>query len=209
MIRRPRFEVAIMIKTETRTEEVLLVSSFEPFGGETTNASASAMAALPDAIGPYRIEKMTAPVIFGDGAARVAARADDIGARAILCLGQAAGRRALTPEAVAINLRYASIPDNAGRQPKDEAIDENGPAAYFSTMPARAMAEAIRASGVRGELSYSAGAYVCNDMMYSLLRRYADTGVRVGFIHVPASADMDAETAAKGIAAAIGAAFVR
>ena len=104
---------------------------------------------------------------------------------AVLCVGQAGGRRAVTPEKVAINLRYASIPDNAGHQPQDESVVPGGPTAYFSTLPVRAQAAAIQQAGLPGAVSYSAGSYVCNDLMYSLLHHFAGTNTRAGFLHVP------------------------
>ena len=103
----------------------------------------------------------------------------------ILCVGQAGGRAAVTPEMVAINLRYAAIPDNAGLQPQDIPCAEDGPAAYFATVPVREMARAIAQAGLPGSVSYTAGTFVCNDLLYTLLHHYHDTAVRVGFIHVP------------------------
>ena len=84
-----------------------------------------------------------------------------------------------------INLRHGSIPDNAGQQPQDEPIDEGGAAAYFSPLPVRRMAEAMREAGIASQVSYSAGAYVCNDVLYSLLSHFQGTETRVGFIHIP------------------------
>ena len=94
-------------------------------------------------------------------------------------------RLRLTPERIAVNIRDAKIPDNMGNQPRGSFVDEEGPAAYFSTLPVEAMAQAIRDTGLPGAVSNSAGAFVCNDTMYILLHNYAGTDVRVGFIHVP------------------------
>ena len=188
----------------------LLVTSFEPFGGESVNASARVMDALPDTVGEWEICKSVLPVVFGRGAAVAIEYADRYGADAILCLGQAAGRASVTPEMVAINLMHASIPDNDGNCPHDEAVAEDAPAAYFSTLPVRRMADAIAADGVSGTVSYSAGTYVCNDVLYRLLRHYDGSGVKVGFIHVPVTPEqgtpsMDTETAARAVRAAIAA----
>lgn len=103
----------------------------------------------------------------------------------ILCIGQAGGRGAVTPERIAVNIRDAKISDNAGNSPKGEFVDPEGPAAIFATVPVMAMAEAICAAGIPGAVSNSAGAFVCNDTLYLLLRRYGGTSVKVGFVHVP------------------------
>ena len=163
----------------------LLITGFEPFGKETVNPSWEAVRLLPDSIGGWTLDKLLVPTVFGLAAQRVLSRAEETRPDAILSVGQAGGRGAVTPEVVAINLREASIPDNAGQQPVQEPVVPGGPAAYFATLPVRDMAEAIRQAGLPGKLSYSAGAYVCNDLMYSLLQRYDGTAVRTGFIHVP------------------------
>ncbi len=165
----------------------LLITGFEPFGGEMINPSWEAVSRLPSKIGGYVLTKLEIPVIFGEAAARVIKAADEINADAILCVGQAGGRSAITPELVGINLRHASIPDHRGDQPKDEPIIPSGKAAYFSTLPMRRMAEAICALGLPSQVSYSAGAYVCNDVLYTLLARFENSNTRVGFIHVPYS----------------------
>ena len=122
---------------------------------------------------------------LGNAAECVLRAAKEICPDVILCIGQAGGRAAITPELVAINLRYAKIPDNAAFQPKDEPALVGGACAYFSTLPVRKMAEAIEAAGIASQVSYSAGAYVCNDVLYTLLARYENTPTKVGFIHVP------------------------
>ena len=103
----------------------------------------------------------------------------------ILSVGQAGGRRGVTPEVVGINLREARIPDNGGFQPVNVPIVPDGPAAYFATVPVRAMVDAVTAAGLPCALSYSAGAFVCNDVLYTLLHHYHGTAVLAGFIHVP------------------------
>ena len=112
-------------------------------------------------------------------------KAREVSADAVLCIGQAGGRAAVTPEVVGINLREASISDNEGRLCSAEPIAKNESAAYFSTLPVRDMVAAIREKGIPSQLSYSAGAFVCNDTLYSLLREFDGTDVRVGFIHIP------------------------
>ena len=103
----------------------------------------------------------------------------------ILCIGQAGGRAAVTPERIGVNIRDARIPDNAGNQPIGQFVTEDGPAAYFSTVPVMEMAAAIQAKNIPATVSNSAGAFVCNDVLYSLLHHFAETEVKVGFIHVP------------------------
>ncbi len=163
----------------------LLITGFDPFGGEQINPSWEAVKALPDRIGEYQITKLQIPTVFGAAAEKVLAVAADLHPDAILCVGQAGGRRAVTPEVVAINLWEAGIPDNAGNQPVNVPVVPDGPAAYFSTVPVREMVRAIRCEDIPAALSYSAGAFVCNDVLYTLLHRFDGTAVRVGFIHVP------------------------
>ncbi len=179
----------------------ILVTCFEPFGGREVNMSREAVLALPAEAGGRRLHKLCLPVVFGEAGETAAAEALRLGASAILCVGEAGGRKALTPELVALNLRYARIPDNLGQSPLDEPVVPGGPNALFSTLPAREMAAAIRAAGLPGEASYSAGAYVCNDLFYSLLYRFPGTETRIGFLHVPAEG-FRAEELARGLLAA-------
>ena len=185
----------------------LLITAFEPFGGEAVNASMLAVEALPDRIGPWRLHKAVLPVEFGRAGERAAALAEELGAEAVVCVGQAAGRESVTPELAALNLQYARIPDNAGRTPLDQPVVPGAREAYFSTLPVRAMAEAIRAAGLPGALSCSAGLYVCNDLYYRLLHHFHGTGVRVAFLHVPAVSGrpcLDTPAAARALELAIG-----
>lgn len=163
----------------------LLICGFMPFGGESINPSWEAVDRLPAEIGGYTLTKLRIPVVFGEAYREVLDMAEEISPDAILCIGQAGGRGGITPELVGINLRYAKIPDNKGNQPMDEPVVTGGNVAYFSTLPVRKMVEAIKAAGLPSDLSYSAGAYVCNDLLYSLLARFEGTETRVAFIHVP------------------------
>lgn len=187
----------------------LLVTGFEPFGGEEVNPSLEAVERLPSVIGEYEITKLIVPVVFGEAAAVVLRESEGLCPDVILSVGQAGGRSAITPELVGINLRHATIPDNKGNQPTDEPILQLGSAAYFSTLPVRKMAEAINNLGTPSVVSYSAGAYVCNDLLYSLLAHYEGTSTRVGFIHIPycdeqkKEPSMDINTIVKGIITAI------
>ena len=187
----------------------LLITGFEPFGGETINPSWEAVSRLPDEIGDFSLTKLRLPVVFQEGVECIMGQASLLQPNVILCIGEAGGRSAITPELVGINLRHASIPDNKGNQPQDEAIIANGKTAYFSTLPVRKIAQAIQEAGISSQVSYSAGAYVCNDVLYSLLMRFDGSVTRVGFIHVPKCAQqnttpsMELDTIVKGLVVAI------
>ena len=173
------------MQNKKTTMKKLLITGFEPFGGETINPSWESVILLPDHIGEYELTKLLIPVVFGKSAEKVIEKANEIVPDAILCIGQAGGRNAITPELVGINLRYASIPDNDGNQPQDEPIIFGGETAYFSTLPVRKMANAIKELGLPSQVSYSAGAYVCNEVLYKLLATYNKSETKVGFIHIP------------------------
>lgn len=187
----------------------ILITGFEPFNNETINPSWEAVSRLPELIGDYSLSKLCLPVVFSKAAETVIAAAEELQPDVILCIGQAGGRNAVTPELVAINLRNSTIADNSGYMPKDEPIVAGGDCAYFSTLPVRKIAEAVDSSGIRAQVSYSAGAYVCNSLLYSLLRRYNNTQTRVGFIHIPyctvqnKEPAMDLETIIKALEIAI------
>lgn len=163
----------------------LLITGFEPFGGEKINPSWEAVSRLPDTVNGYSLTKLCLPVVFGEAAEKVKNVAGELSPEVILCIGQAGGRAAITPELVGINLRHASIPDNKRNMPVDEPIIEGGDVAYFSTLPMRAIAKEINGAGITSHVSYSAGAYVCNDLLYTLLANYQGTETRIGFIHIP------------------------
>lgn len=165
----------------------MLITGFEAFGGETVNPSWQAVEMLPEVVGEFILSKLCLPVVFGDAARKVISEAERIKPDCILCIGQAGGREAITPEMIGINLRYASIEDNAGNRPIDEKISQNGNDAYFATVPVRKISEAINEAGIRSQVSYSAGAYVCNDTLYTLLEYFDGSDVPVGFIHIPYS----------------------
>ena len=163
----------------------ILVTGFDPFGGETVNPSWEAVKRLPDRIGEHEIHKLKLPTVFSKGAELAICEAERIAAEAILCVGQAGGRDSLTPELVAINLRHAAIPDNQGQQPSDEPICADGPCAYFATLPVRKMAQAVMDADLPARVSYSAGSFVCNDLFYTLRHRFEHSDVGVAFFHVP------------------------
>ncbi|MFQ6830235.1 MAG: pyroglutamyl-peptidase I [Acutalibacter sp.] len=165
-------------------QKTLLITGFEPFQQGTINPSWEAVALLPETIGPWRLEKLRLPVVFGKAADLAIARAQQLCPQAILAVGQAGGRGAVTPELVAINTRDAAIPDNEGNAFQGQPVVPGGGDGYFATALCARWSRR-RPPGVSCKLSYTAGAYVCNDLFYRLLHQYRGTGVLVDFIHVP------------------------
>ncbi|MEV1117072.1 pyroglutamyl-peptidase I [Actinosynnema sp. NPDC049800] len=165
----------------------VLLTGFEPFGGEVTNPSWDAVDAVrPDG---YRLTKLRLPCVFDESIAvlrdALAAHRPDL----VVCVGQAGGRVGITPERVAVNLDDARIPDNAGAQPIDEPVVRGGPAAYFTGLPVKACVAAVAAEGIPASVSHSAGTFVCNHVFYGLMHLIATEHphVRGGFVHVPFS----------------------
>ena len=164
----------------------LLLTAFTPFDGERINPALEAVKLLKDKIGNLEIVKLEVPTVFGKSIDTVREAIERERPDFVLSIGQAGGRAEITPERVAINLNDARIPDNEGNQPIDEPIFPDGENAYFSTLPVKAMVEAIRKEGLPSSLSNSAGTYVCNHLMYGVLY-YLDKRpvIKAGFIHVP------------------------
>lgn len=168
----------------------ILVTAFEPFGGERVNAALEAVRLLPDELDGARLERVILPTAFGASVEAAAAAIERLGPHLVVGVGQASGRAEISVERVALNLDDARIPDNLGAQPIDEPTVAGGPVARLATVPVKAMVEAIRAEGIAAELSHTAGTFVCNHLMYGVLHHLATTGregVRAGFIHVPAT----------------------
>ncbi len=188
--------------------KTLLITGFEPFGGESINPSWEAVKQLPDAVGDYTLYKLGLPTVYGKAPEILLRKADEIRPDVIICVGQAGGRDAVTPERIGVNIRAARIADNAGILPDGDRIKADGPAAYFSTLPVEKIRDTIRAAGIPAAVSNSAGTFVCNDVLYSLLHHYAGTDVRCGFIHVPwlpeqGEPNLPLEDTAKALEAAI------
>ena len=192
----------------------ILITAFEPFQQETINATMEALALLPDSAHGHALTRRILPVEFGKAITAIETLVEELCPDAVICLGQATGRADVTPERVAINVSDARIPDNGGFQPADLPIREDGPAAYFSTLPVRDMIAAMKKVGVPASLSNTAGTFVCNNLMYGLLDYLHRTGrhIPAGFIHIPAtpaqaverpSPSLAPETVAKGLLAAI------
>ena len=165
----------------------ILVTGFDPFGGEKVNPAYEAVKLLPDEIAGAQIIKLEIPTVFSRSGPAVDAAIQVHHPDVVLNVGQAGGRACVTIERVAINLAEARIPDNAGEQPVDQPLQPDGPAAYFATVPVKAMVRNVREHGLPCQLSYSAGTYVCNCVMYQVLHLAAVKypGIRAGFIHVP------------------------
>lgn len=190
----------------------ILVTGFDPFGGEATNPAYEAIKLLPDTIDGAEIIKLEIPTVFGKGAQKAIEMIEEKEVDVVVSVGQAGSRSAMTVEKVAINLVEARIPDNEGQQPFDLKIKEDGENAYFTTLPIKAMVEEMKANGIPAFVSYTAGTYVCNEVMYQELyavnKRFPS--VRAGFVHVPYAAAqavdkpngtpfMSIETIAKGL----------
>lgn len=171
----------------------VLLTGFDPFGGEAKNASwevckAVAKTKLPATLrNSVTLHLLQVPTVFSEAIGVVTAAIDTLKPDIIICCGQAGGRFAMSVERVAINLNDAGIADNAGAQPFDAAINVSAPAAYFSTLPIKAIVAAMQRDGVPAEVSNSAGTFVCNHLMFGVLHHLASRKIRAsaGFIHLP------------------------
>jgi pyroglutamyl-peptidase len=166
---------------------VVLLTGFAPFGGEASNPSWDAVAPLANKrIGGHRIVVRQLPVEFGASLQVLQAAIRETKPALVLCVGQAGGRAQLSIERVAINIDDARIPDNADACPIDVPIVADGPAAYFTTLPIKAMLVAMREAGIPAEVSQTAGTYVCNHVFYGLMHALrGKPRIRGGFIHIP------------------------
>ena len=198
----------------------ILVTGFEPFGGEAINPSAQVAQALHGRrIGAAAVVAVVLPCAFDGAVATLRAALATHRPQLVLALGQAGGRCDLSLERVAINLDDARIADNCGAQPIDEPVVAGGPAAYFTTLPVKAMAAALRQAGYPASVSHSAGTFVCNHVFYALQHSLAgEHDVRSGFMHLPYLPEQAARhagapslalaTMIDGVAAALAAALV-
>lgn len=195
----------------------ILVTGFDPFGGEKVNPALEAVKSLPSEIHGAEVHWVAIPTVFYKAAEVLETTIVRYQPDAVLCIGQAGGRASLTPERVAINQDDARIPDNQGNQPIDTPIRQDGQAAYFSTLPIKAMVQAIKEEGLPATVSNTAGTFVCNHLMYQALY-LADKKfphMRSGFMHIPYmteqvvnkpnTASMNLTDIVRGIEAAIGA----
>ena len=165
----------------------ILVTGFDPFGGEKVNPALEAVKLLPKEIHGAEVHWAEIPTVFYQSAEILEAEIVRYQPDVVLCVGQAGGRASLTPERVAINQDDARIPDNQGNQPIDEPIRMDGDAAYFSSLPIKAMVKSIKSEGLPATVSNTAGTFVCNHLMYQALY-LADKKfphMRAGFMHIP------------------------
>ena len=159
----------------------VLLTGFEPFGTATSNPSGE----IVKQISGDNIVTGILPVTYAQSAERLLALIAEHNPDVVICLGQAEGRTQITPEKIAINLDDARLPDNAGVQRSDVKILDDGPDAYFTTLPIKEMVDAAKAAGVPASVSLSAGAFLCNHVFYVAQNKFAGTKVRSGFVHVP------------------------
>ena len=165
----------------------LLLTAFDPFGGDAINPALEAVKLVADKIGRFDIVKLEVPTVFRKSIDTVAKAIEEEKPDVVLCIGQAGGRFEITPERVAINVDDARIKDNEGNQPIDIKIFEDGENAYFTTLPIKAMVEAIREANLPAAVSNTAGTFVWNHLMYGVLYTLAKKypHIKGGFTHVP------------------------
>ncbi len=193
----------------------VLITGFDPFGGEKINPAWEAVNALPNEVDGVEVIKVQIPTVFKKSAQKLFEAIESVKPDAVICVGQAGGRFDFNVERVAINVDDARIPDNEGKQPIDVKIFEDGENAYFATLPIKAMVEEAKKAGVPASVSNTAGTFVCNHIMYSLLYYINKNklNIRGGFIHVPYISQqvigkkntpyMELTTATKGLEASI------
>jgi pyroglutamyl-peptidase len=174
-------------REEAETMKTVFLTGFEPFGGEKINPSAEIARLLHGTVvHGHEIRGALLPCVFGAAITELQQQLRATRPALVICLGQAGGRTDITPERVAINVDDARIPDNAGGQPLDRPIRPKGPAAYWSTLPIKAIVAALQQRGLPASVSQTAGTFVCNHVFYGLMHALRGQGkIRGGFIHVP------------------------
>lgn len=163
----------------------LLITGFDPFGHYQINPSWEVVKALPDKIGTFSLTKLMLPNIYGLETRMLLEKAQEIEPDIILMLGMDSGTTKVHIDTVAINIQDALMEDNMGRRPWNKPIIENGPAAYFATIPAHELVQQLQNEGLHVHLGYSSGGYVCNDVFYSVAHKFNNTNTKFGFIHIP------------------------
>jgi pyroglutamyl-peptidase len=164
----------------------ILITGFEPFGGQSINPSWEVARALEGLSWPQaQVRAIQLPCVFAQAAKALTRALDDIRPDIVLALGQAEGRSDISVERVAINVMDARIADNAGAQPIDLPVAPGGPAAYFSTLPIKYLVARLREAGFPASVSQTAGTFVCNQVFYALQHALAGQAVRSGFVHLP------------------------
>jgi pyroglutamyl-peptidase len=164
----------------------VLISGFEPFGGSDLNSSQLVLEAISkESLSGLELSAVILPVEFDKAARVLLSKVNDFNPEIIISFGQAEGRKAITPEKIAINLDSARIPDNAGELRVNKVIVEAGADGYFSTLPIEKMVEAVKECGLESEISLSAGAFLCNHIFYHLQHQLLEREVKSGFVHLP------------------------
>lgn len=165
----------------------ILLTAFDPFAGEATNPALEAVKLISGDNLDAEITKLEVPTVFGKSIQLVQEKMRAEKPDVVLCVGQAGGRFALTPERIAINIEDARIPDNEGNQPVDTKIFADGADAYFSNLPIKAIVQEIKKAGLPAAVSNTAGTFVCNHLMYGVLYTIAKNSLKIkgGFLHVP------------------------
>lgn len=165
----------------------VLITGFEPFNKELINPSYEAVKLLPNEIDDIKITKLQLPVTYNNAFEKVLSELNSNHYDVVLLVGQAGGRKGITLEKVAINYNFASIPDNDGVSLNHQKIISSGPDAYFTTLPIIRMERVLKENNILSSISFSAGAFVCNNLMYLTLDYAKKCNTKVGFIHVPYS----------------------
>ena len=168
----------------------ILVTGFDPFGGEKINPALETIKRLPDTILGAQIIKLEIPTVVGKSLAKITEAVEKENPDAVLSIGQAGGRSEITVERVGINIDDCRIPDNEGNQPIDEPVVKGGPAAYFVTVPIKAIVENIKAHNIPASISNTAGTFICNHVCYGVAhlaaqKTAAGKPMKSGFIHIP------------------------
>ena len=168
----------------------ILVTGFDPFGGEKINPALETIKRLPDTILGAQIIKLEIPTVVGKSLAKIKEAVEKENPDVVLSIGQAGGRSEITVERVGINIDDCRIPDNEGNQPIDEPVVKGGPAAYFVTVPIKAIVENIKAHNIPASISNTAGTFICNHVCYGVAhlaaaRTAAGKPMKSGFIHIP------------------------
>lgn len=166
---------------------VVLITGFDPFGGEKINPSYEAVKLLPDEIGGHTIYKMELPTVVNKSTQKVIDKIEEIKPNIVINVGQAGGRTCITPEKVAINLNDFNILDNEGNKCINERIREDAPDGYFATLPINAIVEDLKKNNIPAKVSYTAGTFVCNHVMFGVLDyiKVNNLNIKSGFVHIP------------------------
>lgn len=164
----------------------VLLTGFEPFGSSRLNPSQEIVRRLgAEGMPGVELHAHVLPVEFAAAADVITRLIDVVQPQVVIALGQAEGRDRITPERIAANLADARMPDNGGYTPVDEPVVVDGPSAYFSTLPVKAIVESLTTAALPAGLSLTAGTYVCNTVFYAVQHHLRAANVRSGFIHVP------------------------